>query len=370
MLLNPRAALILSAAIAVSGLAACGKKAEDLSPNAAAVFATGAVQTQASGAMAASAPAPASAVGAASKVAANSSSAHPSARSAEAQADLGTTASAVQQVSSAALSAKPKGRQLVRNAALNFTVKDVYQASLAIEDALAAHDGYVVNSSVNRQVLQQTQFPDDAGMVRKLALVQTVGDLHLRLPAAKASAFVRSIANQMEVLHARTLTANDVQFDLLRQQLEAVRAQATAEDLSQLAQQAGRIADKNQTIAQRRQAAIEANEAHLAKLTLADQVDFATVTLHIVQTPFVHKTTEVDFQAAQRDFKPNFASRMGFALADGWNGFLDALLGLVSMWPFALFVITLAVLVLRSGSAWQKLRGVFARKSRRDDAAV
>lgn len=321
---------VLTGTLALA-LAACSKKQESF--------------------VAASAPAAASAAGAdaadgvSSKMQAFGS----------AQSESGTTASTVQQLSTSALTAIPKGRQLVRTVQLNFSVKDVYVASLAIEEAVAAHDGYVASSVVNSQVLQQSQYPAEAGKALRIDLIETSRDIQLRLPSAKAALFMRSMAGHIETLAQRSMTAQDVQFDLLRQQLEAARAQATALELAQLNQQEGRIADKNKTIAQRRQAAIEANEAQLSKLTLADQVEFATVNLHLSQPSFVRKTTVVDFETAQSEHRPAFTVRAAQSLSNGWAGLQAFVIDLLALWPLWLGLAGLIAL-WRSTRLGQMLR--------------
>jgi Domain of unknown function (DUF4349) len=167
----------------------------------------------------------------------------------------------------------------------------------------------------------------------------------------------------MTTLEHRELAANDVQFDQLRQQLEAARAQATAQELTQLSQQAGRIADKNQTIAQRRQATIDANEAQLARLSLADQVDFATLTLQLSQPSVVRKTTVLDVETVFDTHRPGFFNRAAHALRDGWNGLKSFVIDLLSAWP-VLAGIAAAVLLWRGTRLGQVVRGWLRRQPR------
>jgi hypothetical protein len=148
---------------------------------------------------------------------------------------------------------------------------------------------------------------------------------------------------------------------LLRQQLEALRAQSTGAELAQLSQQAGRIANKNQTIAQRRQAAIEANEARLETLITADQVAFASLTLHLSQPEFVRKQLIVDFESAQAPYQPSFASRAAHALRDGWAGLQSFAVTTLNAWPFLLALLA-GVLVWRSTRLWAALRGTLRRQ--------
>jgi hypothetical protein len=298
--------------------------------------------------------------------AASAPSSNPSSEQPAADNASGTAASTAQQLSTAALSATPKGRQLVRKAQIKFAVKDVYLATLAIEDALTTLDGYVEYSQIESTPTQQSQYLAENGTAQQLSLMATTGTIKVRLPSGKAEQFLRTITPQITTLEHRQFTADDVQFNLLRQQLEALRAQSTGADLAQLSQQAGRIADKNQTIAQRRQAVIEANEAHLDTLTTADQVTFASLTLQVSQPAFVRKTLIVDFESAQAPYQPSFASRAAHALRDGWAGLQSFVVAMLNLWPL-LLVLLAGVLVWRSTRPWSALRGAL-RQQRKGDA--
>jgi hypothetical protein len=202
-------------------------------------------------------------------------------------------------------------------------------------------------------------------MAQQLSLIATTGTIKVRLSSGKAEQFLRTIAPQITTLENRQFTADDVQFNLLRQQLEALRAQSTGAELAQLSQQAGRIADKNQTIAQRRQATIEANEARLDTLTTADQVAFASLTLQLSQPTFMRKTLIVDFESAQAPYHPSFASRAAHALRDGWAGLQSFVVAMLNLWPFLLALLAV-VLVWRSTRLGSALSGALRRQPKGD----
>lgn len=81
-------------------------------------------------------------------------------------------------------------------------------------------------------------------------------------------------------------------------------------------------------------------------------VDFSTVTISLQE---VYKLSNVEEPAT------TFASRLGQALASGWNGFLDILEALVMILAYA-WVLVLVVLVIAGVLLWRLLRKKKAQK--------
>jgi hypothetical protein len=250
-----------------------------------------------------------------------------------------------------------KGRKLVLTASARFSVKNTYQSALAIEDAVVAHDGYVVANNIDSEVLQQSQQRGDDGQLVGTSQVRVSGRLVVRVPSAQTQAFLRAIASQIEALDQRQFAAKDVQFDMLRSQLEAARNQDTQADLGQLAQQKGTVGDKTQAAEARNQAKAARDEARIASSQLADQVAYSTIALNLHQSPQIRTTQEVDFESASTAQRPSFVTNIQRALVGGWRGLLGALVWAVALWP---------LWVLLAGVAG----GVIAYRSRRQRKLV
>ena len=251
-----------------------------------------------------------------------------------------------------------KGRKLVLTASARFSVKNTYQSALAIEDAVVAHDGYVVANDIDSNVLQQSQQSvDDGQLVRTLQVIVS-GKLVLRVPSAQTQAFLRAIASQIEALDQRNFAASDVQFHMLRAQLEAARNQESQADLGQLSQQKGTVGDKTQAAQVRNQTKAARDEARITSSQLADQVAYSSITLYLHQSPQIRTTQEVDFEAAVAQHRPSFITNMQRALVGGWRGLLSALVVAAALWPLWVLLAGAAGCVVAYRSRRQKKSAV------------
>jgi Domain of unknown function (DUF4349) len=254
----------------------------------------------------------------------------------------------------AASEAALKGRKLVLTASARFAVKSTYQSALAIEDAVVANDGYVVANHIESKVLQQTLHHGENGQLVRVAQVGVTGNMVVRVPSHKTQAFLRDIASQIEALDQRNFAAKDVQFDMLRSQLEAARNQETQAELGLLTQQKGSVGDKTAATEVRNQAKAARDEARIASSQLADQVAYSTIALNLHQPALVRTTQEVDFDSASFAQRPSFISNVQRALVSGWHGLLHALVGAVALWPLWLLLMAVAAAVVAYRSRKQK----------------
>jgi Domain of unknown function (DUF4349) len=247
-----------------------------------------------------------------------------------------------------------KGRKLVLTASARFSVKNTYQSALAIEDAVVAHDGYMVANDIDSNVLQKSQQHGDDGLLVRTLQVVVTGKLVVRVPSAQTQAFLRAIAGQIEALDQRNFAASDVQFHMLRAQLEAARNQDTQTDLGQLTQQKGSVGDKAQAAQARNEAKAARDEARIASSQLADQVAYSNITLYLHQSPQVRTTQEVDFESASTLHRPGFTTNLYRAVAGGWGGLLSALVAIAALWPLWLLLAAVAGGVMSYRSRRQK----------------
>lgn len=237
-------------------------------------------------------------------------------------------------------------RRFVRTATARFGVDDVYRAALAIEDEAAAAGGFTTANRIATQVRATHARRQGDGTVLQLSEVATEGELVVRVPSDRAQAFLRAIAAQMAFLDARDFQANDVQFDLLRRELEARRAAQVQADVAS-AGQSGDAATRLDAAMARGDVLAARDEAQVARRELEDQVAFATLRLSLYQPPQVRRTTVPDIDAIVREAGPGFLAQVADALADGWRGLLQALVVGARLWPLWLLAVA-AVLAVRA----------------------
>lgn len=237
------------------------------------------------------------------------------------------------QVASSAATYTDAQRKFIRTAHAEFKVKDVYQSALAIEDAVAAHGGFVVKNDVSTEVGVVQRRPKGGGKLLELAEYTVRGSLTVRVPSERTQAFLRAIVGQMEFLDGRNFEARDAQFELLRQQLAWQRNQEAQQDIGAAVADGGKLGQKADAIAARSDAKSARDEALIAQKEFEDRVAFSTIELSLHQSPRIRQTELVDTEAVFAQNSPGFFSRLGSSLSTGWYGVLDVLLALLQVWP-------------------------------------
>lgn len=332
----------LSAALAVA-LAACSKQ-EQAAPSMDRAEAAEAAEAAAAAPAAPAAESPAAAAeslsgGGAPRAAMPEQAKVAAASDADASADsdveTGTRVDASQLVSSAN-TYRDAQRKFIRTAKSEFRVKDVYGSAMAIEDAAAEQGGFVVANHISAQTDDVRRIAAGDGKLVELAEYTTRGTMTVRVPSDRTQAFLRAIAAQMEFLDDRDFQANDVQLQILRQQLAWQRQQIVQQSLGQIAADGGRTDRRADAVVQRGDAIAQRDEAQLQQKEFEDKVDFSTIELSLYQLPKVRRTEMVDAEALFRQNRAGFFARFGASLRVGWDGVLDLVVALTTLWPLLL----------------------------------
>nr|WP_229522374.1 DUF4349 domain-containing protein [Massilia antarctica] len=259
-----------------------------------------------------------------------------------------TTASAAQQMAGGAgMGANTDGeRKFIRSASAHFRVKDVYVAALGIEDTVAGHGGFVVKNDIRTESVNTQRHPAGEGKLIELNEYTVQGHLIVRVPSSKTQEFLRAIAAHVVFLDERTYAAHDAQFDLLRQQLQAMREQETQNELGDAVRDGGKLVQKTDAIAMRNDVKGARDAAILAKKEFEDQVAFSTIDLTLIQPSRVLQSERIDLNSVSRQFRPGFASQLREQLRGGWEGAQAFFLALAGLWPL-LLIAAASTLVLR-----------------------
>ena len=238
-----------------------------------------------------------------------------------------------QQLASSAATSTDAQRKFIRTARAEFEVKDVYSTALAIEDEVAAQGGFVVANDIKSDTQDVRRRSIGDGKLLELTEYTLRGELTVRVPSEKTQSFLRAIAGKMEFLDSRSFKAEDAQFELLRQQLAAQRAQQVQQQLGAAVADGGKLGQKADAIQARGDASANRDEALLAMKDFQDRVDFSTITLALHQDSQVRKAVRVDVEAVFRDNGPGFFARLGESLRIGWRWALDLVVALARLWP-------------------------------------
>ncbi|GAA5002608.1 hypothetical protein GCM10025793_07730 [Lysobacter lycopersici] len=243
-----------------------------------------------------------------------------------------------QQLASSAATFVDAQRRFIRTARAEFEVRDVYATALAIEDEVAAQGGFVVGNDIKSETQGMRRRSIGDGKQLELTEYTLHGELTVRVPSEKTQSFLRAIAGKMEFLDSRSFKAEDAQFELLRQQLAAQRAQSTQQQLGAAVADGGKLGQKADAIQARGEANADRDEAMLAMKEFQDRVDFSTIALSLHQDSQVRKAVRIDVEAVFRDNGPGFFNRLGESLRIGWRGALNLVVALAQVWPLWLLI--------------------------------
>jgi hypothetical protein len=243
-----------------------------------------------------------------------------------------------EQLSSTAATYVDNERKFVRTANAQFRVKDVYQSAMTIENVVASHGGFVVKNDINSEIENVRRYPKDSKTLLEFTEFSVRGTMSVRVPSAKTQDFLRAIANQIEFLNNRNFAAQDVQFNLLRQQLEYQRSQDTQRQLGDIAQAPGKVADRAEVVTSQLDIKAQRDEATVQRKEVEDKVSFSTIDLSLYQLSKVQQAEVANVDAMIDANRPGFFSQLRDAMSTGWRGFLALIVALSTLWPLWLLM--------------------------------
>lgn len=252
--------------------------------------------------------------------------------------------------SSAAQTDNDGKRRMIRTADIRFRVKDVVRSTYAIEDVVRRFDGFVTNTELRSTIDNKQSIPISEDSVVETTRYTVINQLTFRVPNTQLDTALKSLAAQVDFMDHRTITANDVALQLLRNQLEQARIRKHGERVADAIDDQGRKLKETLPAEDRlldRQT--DADDAMLANLGIEDRIAYSTVTLDLYQRQSVRN--EVLPNATNiTAYAPGFGQRLKASLADGWAVLEGLLLLVVKAWSVLL-------LALIGFLMWRRMRG-------------
>ena len=233
-------------------------------------------------------------------------------------------------------------RKFIYRAGLKFQVKDVYQSALAIEDMAYAAGGFVLKNEIQSNSFETQNTPQSDKTILQITRFFMSGEMIVRVPTHQTQEFLRKLSSQIVHLDIREFSAQDVQFDSLREQLAFQRAQETQQNLGQAITQTRSDTKLNAIYGQDRMKRVR-DQARVSQAVFEDQTAYSTIRIMIYQPEQIRKNIVEDTQAVIDANKPSFASRIQTALQTSWDVLLNIIVGLVTYWIFWLTILIVSV---------------------------
>ena len=229
---------------------------------------------------------------------------------------------------------KIAGKALLITASADFKVEDVVKTSDAIESLTRQQAGYVALSNISNHPRDSRTFVQGNKNIT-ITTYTRKANMTVRIPRANVSKFLAQLQQQVAFLNEQQFSAQDVTFDIYREQLASQLNSDMASELSQ--ERLNSKNDKDQgsnvdaitaTYAARRQQEL----AKLEQLAIADKVQYSTINLTFMQPDISYKETTQNLDVLLDAEQPSFSTQVNQAFKDGWEILRSVALGLIQLW--------------------------------------
>ncbi len=227
-------------------------------------------------------------------------------------------------------------RQFVRQADLKFRVKDVARTTHTIEDLTGKYGGFITQNHLSSSVTNTHSVQISADSLLETTEYQVENNLALRVPNQQLDQMLHELSSQVDFMHYRIINADDVSLQLLENKLRINRNTEAKQRVQQAIDSRGKKLGESLQGEQDLLALQERSDGNVIQnLSLADQVNYSTVKLHIYQ----RATARQERVAAAVDmlpYEPSLPSRLAEAFLSGWTILEASLIGLVQLWAVIL----------------------------------
>jgi len=227
-------------------------------------------------------------------------------------------------------------RKMIRTADIKFKVKDVIKATYNIEDIVVRNNGFVENTKLSGQIdrTKETIVKEDSTLLTTYYTV--INTLVLRVPNTQLDTTLKEIAQFVEFMDYRNISAIDVTLDLLSKRLEQIRlARYDSRMTNAIDKKGKRLDDVSNAEENVLNKQTQADEAKLANLQILDKIKFSTITLSLYQ----NQSIKYEVIAKEKEIKPystSFSTRFTDALKFGWTIIVEICLFVVNCWSLLL----------------------------------
>lgn len=223
-------------------------------------------------------------------------------------------------------------KKFIRNAEIEFRVQNTAAATLRIEDIVRQNGGFVINSTLKREVERRQTSPISRDSAIETTCFTLRSQMVVRVPCQMLDTTLRSIGKLSEFLEMRHVSAEDVGLQLLEKELTRLREGTyrvelgTAEE-GKLKPKADRARDSRAT----------SDQARIETLKLEDQIRYSTLRIEIYQGPQIHRTQVANTVIAAPQMP--FLVRSEAALRAGADVILLLFFGILHLWGFILLAL-------------------------------
>jgi hypothetical protein len=221
-------------------------------------------------------------------------------------------------------SSQPK---LVKTADMRFKVKNVQKVSEKITALTDSLNGMVIHHHMESIAEKSLDIRISDDSVMRVSSFNSVADITVKIPSVKIEAFMNKITQMGIYVNSSNMDITDKSLDYLSAQL---KLKNRVDIVSQ--QKTGKVIIKNP--ANVLQLKDDMVDQQVNNKLIDDEVKNSIVTLSFYQSNIINK--EIIANDNPDAYNLPFFERLGRAIENGWEIFVDITIGITNLWMFIL----------------------------------
>lgn len=249
---------------------------------------------------------------------------------------------------------KDTTRKFIRTADLKFKVKNVIKSTYDIEDITNRQGGFVTYTNLSSDIENITTTKVSADSTLQSTYYTVTNSMTLRVPNNKLDTILKEIARNIDFLDYRAIKAQDVALQILSNNLTQKRLEKNAGRLTNAIDHRGGKLDnvtnaEDMLLSKQKQA----DSAKISNLSLADQINFSTVSLLLYQKQSV-KNELTPNNSNISAYTPGFGTKLSESLKDGWSILSGFIVFLAKSWGIILLGLIIYLIYRQYGHRFKK----------------
>ena len=212
-------------------------------------------------------------------------------------------------------------KKIIKNGDMRIQVGDIKKAQGQINSILKNNSAYI-----QKEEFQNTDTDENL-------------DIVIRVPHKNFDALVNSFSNGVGAVLSKNISSDDVTEEYTDVSIKLANKKIYLEKYRDMLKTAKTTKDMLEIQENIRALEDEIDVAEGRLRFIDDRVNYSTLTINLYKEKVRSSATS----------RIGFGSRFGDSVTEGWNSFVEFLLGIISLWPFFLLIPVLVI-------AWKKWR--------------
>jgi hypothetical protein len=222
--------------------------------------------------------------------------------------------------------------RFIRTAQIDFKTANVRNTTYYLENAVVNLGGIVTYTNLYSDIenVKKVAVSNDSSL--KVTTYQVKNNMTIRIPSHQLDSLLKVVSKSVTFLDRRVVNAEEISLKELANQLEQKRlADYQVQLKDAIEDKDGKIhnvVDAYENMLYKQQ---QEDEALIRNLEIDYDVDYSVVQLYFYQDSAMDKEL-VENELNVEEFEPDFSTKFGESLKNGWNAILDFIVVIANIW--------------------------------------